>query len=173
VGSDFWADLPLTQEAPAIQPTASSPLDAEIERSLNILAADDHPTNLRVVELILAAVGADVTTVANGAEAVSAFKVEAFDLVLMDMQMPVLDGLSAVQQIRAWEVEQGRAATPVLMLTANAMAEHRAASEKAGADGHVAKPVTSQALIDAINTVLEAHGGAGASEDRQGSMMAH
>lgn len=155
VGSDFWADLPLVVEA-SPDTVATNEAEPEICRPLRILAADDHPTNLRVVELILAQIGADITAVENGAEAVTAFKVDAYDLVLMDMQMPILDGLSAVRQIRAWEAGRSQTHTPVLMLTANAMAEHRAASEAAGADGHVAKPITSEALIHAIASVLEA-----------------
>jgi PAS domain S-box-containing protein len=165
IGSDFWADLPLVMEACPTESVDPAGGDAEIERALRILAVDDHATNLRVVELILAQVGAEVTTAANGAEAVNVFKVEAFDLVLMDMQMPVLDGLSAVRQIRAWEAVSGLAPTPILMLTANAMAEHRAASEGAGADGHVAKPITSEALINAIAALLEPDARDSASPD--------
>ncbi|MCG2663963.1 ATP-binding protein [Brevundimonas sp.] len=156
VGSDFWADLPLAPEACVVKATEAPTADTELERRLSILAADDHSTNLRVVELILAQFGADVTGVANGAEAVAAFKVGTFDLVLMDMQMPVLDGLSAVRQIREWEASRGPTATPILMLTANAMAEHRAAGEAAGADGHIPKPITSEALIHAIAAALDA-----------------
>ncbi|MFC7380536.1 response regulator [Brevundimonas sp. GCM10030266] len=154
VGSDFWADLPLVVSAPQ-ETVATNAAEPEDFRQISILAADDHPTNLKVVQLILAQFGAEITTVSNGAEAVAAFKVRPYDLVLMDMQMPVLDGLSAVRQIRAWEADRNEPRTPVLMLTANAMAEHKAASEAAGADGHVAKPVTSEALIQAIACALE------------------
>ena len=154
VGSDFWADLPL-MVAPAQEIVAANSAKPEVFRQLSILAADDHPTNLKVVQLILAQIGAEVTIAENGAEAVTAFKVNPYDLVLMDMQMPVLDGLSAVRQIRAWEADRNKTRTPVLMLTANAMADHRAASAAAGANGHVAKPITSEALIQAIVGALE------------------
>lgn len=150
VGSDFWADLPLAPDVSVVSLQEAPAPEGDIERRLSVLAADDHPTNLRVVELILSQVGATVTTVCNGAEAVAAFKGAPFDIVLMDMQMPVMDGLSAVREIRAWEAANARPETPVVMVTANAMPEHRLAGEAAGANGHVDKPVTSGALIAAI-----------------------
>ncbi|MDB5432963.1 MAG: multi-sensor hybrid histidine kinase [Caulobacter sp.] len=122
---------------------------------LRVLLAEDHPTNRKVVQLILAPCGADVTTVENGAEAVEAFKAGVFDVVLMDMQMPVMDGLAATRAIRAHEAAHpGRARTPIMMLSANAMRQHRADALAAGADLHVAKPVTAVSLITGIETAL-------------------
>jgi CheY-like chemotaxis protein len=72
----------------------------------------------------------------------------------MDMQMPVMDGLTATAAIRAFEVQAGRAPTPILMLTANAMAEHVEAGRAAGADGHLTKPLTLAALFDGIARVM-------------------
>jgi len=85
---------------------------------------------------------------------VEAFKARRFDVVLMDMQMPVMDGLTAIRQIRAWEAQTRAAPTPILVLSANAMAEHVAGSVAAGADGHVAKPITAPALIAALDDIL-------------------
>ena len=87
-----------------------------------------------------------------------AFRAGAFDLVLMDMQMPVMDGLTATQEIRLHEAAMGLARTPVVMLTANAMPEHVAAGRAAGADHHLAKPFNAAellALVAAPATVLK------------------
>ena len=108
---------------------------------------------------MLAETGTELTMVENGAEAVEAIKAATFDIVLMDMQMPVMDGLSATAAIRAWQAETGTARTPVVMLTANAMPEHVEAGRQAGADGHLSKPITMAGLFAAIETVLSARFG--------------
>ena len=118
-----------------------------------ILLAEDHPINRRVVELILAAIDVELTCVENGEEAVAAFKRQRFDLILMDMQMPVMDGLSAIGEIRAIERDAGGEPTPIYSLTANAMPEHAEASRRAGANAHLTKPITATALIEAVETV--------------------
>jgi PAS domain S-box-containing protein len=124
-------------------------------RPIRILLAEDHPTNQRVVQLILGGQGAEVVIADDGAQAVAAFEAGVFDVVLMDMQMPVMDGLTATRAIRAFEASQPhRTRTPVVMLSANAMAEHRAESAAAGADSHVAKPITAVSLIAGIQAVL-------------------
>ncbi|HEX7945894.1 MAG TPA: response regulator, partial [Phenylobacterium sp.] len=112
------------------------------------------PTNRRVVELILGAAGVDLTCVENGAEALAAHEAQTFDLVLMDMQMPVMDGLEATRRLRAAESAARHAPMPVIMLTANALPEHVAAGRAAGADRHLEKPVTLAALLEALNEVL-------------------
>jgi CheY-like chemotaxis protein len=96
----------------------------------------------------------ELVAVEDGAQALETFKRESFDLVLMDMQMPVMDGLTATAAIRAFEAQSGRAPTPILMLTANAMAEHIEAGRAAGADGHLTKPLTLAALFDGIARVM-------------------
>ncbi|MDI1326088.1 MAG: ATP-binding protein [Brevundimonas sp.] len=155
LGSSFWLDVPL--EASVMDVAIAAPAEADtINRSLRILVADDHPTNLKVVELILEQIGAEVVTATNGAEAILAFRIQPFDLVLMDMQMPVIDGLAAVRGIRELEVAQNSQPVPVLMLTANALPEHVEAGRIAGANGHVAKPITSATLIGAISEAFEA-----------------
>jgi two-component system, sensor histidine kinase len=153
MGSRFWLDLPFE---PAEAPDVVTPGGGEVElgdRPIRILLADDHPTNRKVVELMLDGV-AEVISVEDGQQAIDAFTASAFDLVLMDMQMPVLDGLNAVRRIRRFERDSGRAATPILMLTANAMPEHVAASRDVGADGHLNKPITAELLFAAIEGAL-------------------
>jgi CheY-like chemotaxis protein len=119
---------------------------------MRVLLAEDHPTNRRVVELILCAAGVELIAVENGAEAVDEAARSHFDLILMDMQMPVMDGLTAIAAIRRREAKLGRR-TPIYTLTANAMPEHADASARAGADGHVTKPITAERLLHVVETV--------------------
>ncbi len=124
--------------------------DNETHRRLRVLLADDHPTNRAVVEVILSLIDVDLVAVEDGALALAAFKVDDFDVVLMDLQMPVMDGLTAIREIRRFEAETGRSRTPVLAVTANAMSEHIAASRAAGADHHISKPIVPDTLLTAI-----------------------
>ncbi len=121
---------------------------------LRVLLAEDHPVNQRVVQAILAGDGMQVITVGDGAQAVAAFAAGPFDLILMDMQMPVMDGLGATRAIRAMEQAQDRPRTPLIMLSANAMAHHVQDAADAGADSHLAKPITPGALMQAIEMTL-------------------
>jgi signal transduction histidine kinase/CheY-like chemotaxis protein len=134
---------------------------------LKVLLAEDHPTNQRIVELVLAPTGADLTIAENGAEALGALERERFDVVLMDMQMPVMDGLQATAELRRREAAEGHPPVPVIMLTANAMGEHVEAARRAGANRHMAKPLRPEALIRAV-----AECAAGLVEDPEGSATA-
>jgi len=139
------ADL-APDEAPAHAP----------DRPLKVLAADDNPTNRKVIELMLEAAGVEVVTVENGFEAVEAWRGGGFDAVLMDLRMPVTDGLSAIRAIRSEEQAGGRPRTPTIVLSANTSPDDRAASAAAGADGHIAKPIRVEALFGALETALAA-----------------
>jgi len=126
-----------------------------LSAGLKVLLAEDHPVNQRVVQLILGEYGVEVVTVENGADAIEAFNRDRFDLILMDMQMPVMDGLAATRAIRAIEAANpGAAATPIVMLSANAMDQHLSDTEAAGADRHLAKPFTAQGLIQVVGDVI-------------------
>lgn len=150
-GSRFWVTLPLEPVADSEAIPSAAPADVTGQQdALRILLADDHPTNRRVVELMLANTGIDLTTAEDGSEALALFRTQSFDLILMDMQMPVMDGLTAVREIRLDEAIRGFPRTPIVMLTANVLPEHVAAGAEAGADGHLAKPLTVQALFAAI-----------------------
>ena len=151
-GSRFWFELPLPA-ASVPEPVADETIEAAPE-SLRILLADDHPANRKVIAVLLAPIGATLVAVENGQEALDAYPGEGFDLILMDMQMPVMDGLTATAAIRVLEAERGLPRTPLLMLTANAMAEHVEAGRAAGSDGHLAKPVTTRSLFAAITAAL-------------------
>jgi CheY-like chemotaxis protein len=119
-------------------------------RSPRALVAEDHPTNRRVLELILGAAGVKAEFVENGALAVEAIGRDAFDIVLMDMQMPVMDGLTAIKRIRHLQAERGEAPTPICTLTAHAMPEHEAAAFSAGAQAHLTKPVAAADLLECV-----------------------
>ena len=173
-GSCFRVELPLSRTrsltahdaARVAGPQGASVLgkgaaDARTPRPdgapLRLLLAEDHPVNQRVVQAILEASGIELVTVEDGAQAVERFAAGPFDAVLMDMQMPVMDGLAATRALR--EIEQGdpgRRRTPIIMLSANAMSRHREEAADAGADQHLAKPITPGALMAAIERALPA-----------------
>ncbi len=128
--------------------------EPEIERRLRILLAEDHPTNQKVVDLMLGD-AADLTIAADGQAALTAFAEQPFDLILMDTQMPIMDGLAATAAIRAHERDHGLVRTPIISLTANAMPHQVQACLAAGADLHLAKPISIHGLFGAINQALE------------------
>ena len=147
-GSCFMLTVPLIRAAPM---AVADPVPVTGTRSgLSVLVADDHPTNRKVVELILSQIDARMVLVENGQQALDACRDDRFDIVLMDMQMPVMDGLTATREIRALEAREGRPRTPVVMLTANALTEHVAAAHAAGADRHLAKPFDAAELIETV-----------------------
>jgi CheY-like chemotaxis protein len=149
-GSTFSVVVPLEAvDGEAVEDEADA-IEAFDISGARVLLAEDHPTNQKVVQLVLESVGVEPVIVENGALALAALRAQPFDVVLMDMQMPELDGLSATTQLRAWERDQGLPRTPVIMLTANALDEHIKASLEAGADAHLSKPIRADALIEAI-----------------------
>jgi len=156
-GASFWFDLPLAPAEMADEAEEVALAEAP-DRPLRVLLADDHPTNRKVIELMLEDL-AEVVSVENGAEALMALGTDTFDIVLMDMQMPVMDGLEATRRIRETEAALGRGRAPLIMLTANALPEHVAASHAAGADRHLEKPVTLAGLLEAMNEVLSVEDG--------------
>ena len=155
-GSTFELRLPLPRAATHPEEAAAPAADASTVEGARVLVAEDHPTNQRVARLILEAAGVEITLVENGALAVDAVRTGGFDAVLMDMQMPVMDGLTATREIRRWEAEHAKARLPVIMLTANALDEHVHASREAGADRHVSKPLRPDSLLLALSQEIAA-----------------
>jgi len=156
-GAEFWFEIPLlsarqAERAPEDEDRAD---DEGTVFPARILLADDHPANRKVIEIMLAGM-TELVAVENGLQAVEAFRTGGFDLVLMDMQMPVMDGLTAAAAIRALEEEEQRERTPIIMLTANALPEHVEAGRSAGADEHLSKPVTLAALLDGVGAAMAA-----------------
>ena len=131
-----------------------SPVSHDVEGPpLRVLAADDNPTNRKVLELMLGAAGAEVISVENGQQAVEAWRAGAFDVVLMDLRMPVMDGLDAIRAIRKAEAP-GLPRAPIIVISANTSPDDLRASDAAGADRHIGKPIRAEALFDAISGVL-------------------
>jgi PAS domain S-box-containing protein len=158
VGSTFTVRLPLSR-AERQEPVHAAPEEPKAGSlaglSLRILAAEDNPMNQLVLTTLMGALGLDPYIVANGEEAVRAFEREPWDLILMDVQMPVMDGPSATAVICEIERREGRPHTPIIALTANAMQHQLDAYADCGMDAVVSKPIEARALIDAIL----AHGG--------------
>jgi PAS domain S-box-containing protein len=149
-GSQFMLRLPLPVARNAVvAPAAATPVTIA-ERAVRVLLAEDHPVNRRVVELMLADLDVELTCVEDGAQAVETARTGRFDVILMDMQMPVMDGLTAIRAIRAEEARRTLPPTPIWGLSANALPEHFAASAAAGANGHLTKPLAAPALFEAL-----------------------
>ena len=127
---------------------------------MRVLLADDNPTNRLVIEMILAAAGVEAFSVENGLEALEYFKRAPFDVVLMDIQMPVMDGLTCIEAIRAYEAQAGLTPTPIHVISAHGQPQHMAASARVGADSHMTKPVSQSELLAVVSRSTEAVMGA-------------
>lgn len=132
----------------AIQHDEKEEADKQVKK---LLLVDDVEANRRVVELFLKNMNVSLVHAENGKEAVEKFTEEPFDLVLMDMEMPVMDGLEATRRIRMWEQEKREFQTPIVALTAHAFQEHRQKTIDAGCTEFLAKPIKKQDLIDMVN----------------------
>ena len=160
VGSTFIVELPLERAvAPSPGMAQSEAAPAAIDRPIRLLAADDNAVNRQVLAAILEPFGFDLVLCEDGEEALQAWRTTAFDLILMDVQMPVMDGLAATRHIRAEEALNGRARTPIIALTANAMTHQLAEYRVAGMDDCVAKPIRIPELQAAVLHQLQTHGG--------------
>jgi signal transduction histidine kinase/ActR/RegA family two-component response regulator len=155
-GATFHVELPI----PRVVSAASAPADYEPaedeERPVRVLAAEDNPTNQLVLSTILEIFGVDLHMVENGREAVEAWTVGDYDIILMDIQMPEMDGITAAREIRKAEAAAGRARTPIVAVSANAMAHQVEEYLAAGMDGHVAKPIELGKLQAALERGLAA-----------------
>ncbi len=147
------AVLEISDPLPSAAPVASAAVQPG-ERRLRVLLAEDHPVNQKVVTLMLSGL-ADVVVAPDGQAAVEAFEAGPYDLVLMDTQMPVLDGLAAIARIRERERGLGLRRTPIISLTANVMPQQVEACLAAGADLHLAKPISIEELFASITLALE------------------
>lgn len=145
--------------APAAAPTAlatdPAPPVTVATRPLRVLVAEDHPINQLVAQTMLEELGHACTVVNDGQAALDALRKDSFDLVLMDVMMPGMDGISAVQALRAAE-QAGQPHVPVVMLTAHAMTGDRERCLSTGADGYLSKPITMESLRSELARVLAA-----------------
>ncbi len=169
VGSEFTVELPLATLAgsaadadqrpnltykPLTLTAAAPPAQPRSLDGRRILVVDDSEENLLLLNFILSPLGAKITFAQNGEEAVKAFKNESFDLVLMDVSMPILDGREATKQIREFENSQGRAPIPIIALTAHALLDDAEKCFSAGYDLYVTKPFRRTDLLKVVDHAL-------------------
>jgi len=151
-GTTFHVLLPLVlarfaPQLPRVRSAATLP-------PLRVLVADDVPQNLELLQLLMARRGHTMTAASDGAVVVELAAREEFDLILMDFQMPTIDGLSATRLIREQAKAAGRPRVPIIAMTASVLAEHRRASVEAGMDGFASKPVDWFSLSHEMARVL-------------------
>jgi signal transduction histidine kinase/ActR/RegA family two-component response regulator len=172
-GSAFHLIAPLARAktqasaVPAAQAADDSPSLAGGPRPVRVLAAEDNPTNQLVLRTIMQTFGVDLTLVGDGLQAVDAWKSGEFDLILMDIQMPVMDGVAATRLIREAEDQGTRRRIPIVALSANAMTHQVAEYLGAGMDLHVAKPIELSKLHAALREVTD--GGPATVRDAAGA----
>ena len=155
-GSTFVVTLPLTRLSDGHIEPLPKPEGQVLFNGppLRVLAAEDHPVNQLVLRTLLVQLGITITLAGDGAEVLRLYQDADWDIVLMDVQMPVMDGVAATRAIRAFEQQQNRKPTPVLALTANNMAHQIEEYRKAGFSGHVPKPIDAMELIWSIRHQL-------------------
>jgi CheY-like chemotaxis protein len=144
---------PASAAAPARRPDAAAP--PVIDRRPRLLLVEDNEVNRMVVKMMLAGEGIDIVEAVHGQAALDVLSNDRFDLVLMDVSMPVMDGLEATRRIRAAEAEAGARRTPIIGLTAHAMERDADQCRAAGMDNHLAKPVRKDSLLAAIQRSLD------------------
>ena len=150
--------------APGDAPGATEHAEpAPAEETFRVLVAEDNPVNQRIAQQMLRKRKLSVTLADDGRQAVDAFQSGRFDLVLMDVQMPEMNGFEAVAAIRALEHAQGRPHTPIVAVTAHAMVGDRERCLEAGMDAYLAKPLRRQLLFELVDELLGAGGGPGST----------
>jgi len=151
-GARFW--IALTAEPAAVPPPAVAPApETTTERAARVLLVDDHPMNRELGKALLTLAGCETITADDGAQALRAVQAGDFDLVLMDVHMPGMDGLAAARAIRA--LTGPVAAIPIVALSADVLPEQIARCRAAGMDDHVAKPIRREELIAAVARALQ------------------
>ncbi|MDO8377605.1 ATP-binding protein [Phenylobacterium sp.] len=156
-GTTFIARLPMAPaQAGSVQGPAAAEAEPETLPPLRVLAAEDNIINQLVLQTLLHQAGIEPVMVSDGAQAVEAWRAGAWDVILMDVQMPVMDGPTATRKIRDEEARLGRPRTPIVALTANAMAHQVAEYIGAGMDDFVPKPLEAALLFAALERTLEA-----------------
>ncbi|TVQ27577.1 MAG: response regulator [Spirochaetaceae bacterium] len=173
-GATFRVELPL-EVAPSStgvripeqtgDTETDTPLHTPPERTLRVLLAEDVRSNQIFVEAVLTRKGISVTSVDNGQEALNTVKTGTYDLIFMDMHMPVMDGLTATRHIRTWENSLSRQQTPIIALTASGYRDDEIACREAGMDGYLLKPFSPEALEQTIAKTLSATAASAAEHD--------
>ncbi len=156
--NDLWTTLAQIIDARELEVPAAGwriapapkPAPKEDSRALRILLADDSPDNRLIVKAFLQKTSFQIDEAENGERVVARVKNNRYDLILMDIQMPILDGFAATRAIREWESAHGLPAVPIIALTASALDEDVARAREAGCNLHVSKPIKKKTLLSAI-----------------------
>jgi len=156
-GSVFTATLPANKINQDKELKSTDPINSQptILKGLSVLIAEDNEINRLVLKHMLAKSGATIIFTENGQEAVEAFKSKSFDLVLMDIQMPVMDGGDAIKLIRQFESTNTKTVVPIIALTANAMPHQVEEYISAGAMACVAKPIAEDKFWNAVKKSMD------------------
>jgi PAS domain S-box-containing protein len=147
-GSTFWFEVTLPIAA-ALDDGYAAPTEMEIENSFRLLVVDDNPTNRELIVALLAPFDISITTASDGVEAVEHAARSQFDLILMDVQMPNMDGVTATRRIRS-ATPLGARRVPIVAMTANVFPEQIARCLEAGMDGHLGKPINPAKFIETL-----------------------
>ncbi|MBF0461348.1 MAG: PAS domain S-box protein [Magnetococcales bacterium] len=159
-GSTFFFTLPMQRVDVTPPPVTDEAEQAEVNtRSLRILLAEDVEENRELLEAYIAQTPHQLVMVSDGVEAVARVQKETFDIVIMDVQMPNMDGYTATRQIRQWEREMKLASVPVIALSAHAMEGEITRSQEAGCDSYLTKPINKKTLLDALRHIASQNNG--------------
>ncbi|HEY6898815.1 MAG TPA: CHASE domain-containing protein [Rhodocyclaceae bacterium] len=153
----FW--LPL----PTVAATAAAPHSPGLPRPARVLVADDNATNRQVALAMLERLGIEAVAAANGEEAIELLRQQPIDLILLDCQMPTLDGYQATRRIRAGAAGDDKRALPIVAMTASDLDDDLAACQTAGMDGYLSKPLVIETLLQTLRQWLPGHGAGGAA----------
>jgi signal transduction histidine kinase/ActR/RegA family two-component response regulator len=153
-GAAFTVDVPLARSPRTLDIALQTP-PPHTEATGRILVAEDNEVNRRVLSALLVNTGLDLDFVVNGEQAVKAYQERGYDLILMDVSMPVMTGIDATEAIRQLEMESGFQRIPIIALTANALPDQIDACLAAGMDLHVSKPIDIKRLYAALEVAME------------------
>jgi signal transduction histidine kinase/CheY-like chemotaxis protein len=158
VGSTFFFTLSFEPDSATSRPmlfdSALGGLDANAEMSGTVLVVEDNEVNRMIATQTLRSLGLEVVEAGNGVEALDVLRSQEVDLILMDCQMPEMDGYATTEAIRRRELERGQARVPILALTADAFDEDASRSLRSGMDAHLAKPYTREQLRNLLHSWL-------------------
>jgi CheY-like chemotaxis protein len=162
--SELLEAIELAVGVTSVKPELLAPAARPRRRCLQVLLAEDSLVNQKLAVALLEGQGHKIRVVNNGREAIAAFETERFDMVLMDVQMPEMDGLEATARIRASE-QRSEKHVPIVAMTAHALKGDRERCLKAGMDAYVAKPIRADELFDAIDSLFADRGEAAAAAE--------
>jgi PAS domain S-box-containing protein len=164
-GSVFWFEVDLPRAQDWVGTVEPAPAAGALDRPIRVLVVEDNAVNRELIATLLVPFGVEIDTARDGAEAVEAVGRGRHDVILMDMQMPVMDGLTATRRIRAL-ADRARARTPIIAMTANVLPEQVARCREAGMDDHLGKPINLPLLLEALDRWTTPGEPAGSDADR-------